>query len=356
MKLGFGLYRHQLDDTHFRFAKQCGASHLVVHYVDYFKHADASNPSTTQPTGGLGGWGHAGDPDVLWSTEELIALRDRIEAHGLKFYAIENLDPAHWHDVLLAGPKRDTQLENIKQIIRNMGAAGIEVLGYNFSLAGVFGREKGPFARGKAESVGLTGSISQEPIPNGMVWNMVFDVEAPAGTIAPCTKNELFERLAYFLNAVLPVAEEAGVTLAAHPDDPPLEVVRSTPRLVNQPQLYNRLVDINPSARNQFEYCLGTLAEMTEGDLYSATADYAEQNRIAYIHFRNVRGKVPNYVETFIDEGDIDMPRLIKILAERRFDGVLIPDHTPLMNCPGGWYAGMAYAMGFMKRCLQEVQ
>lgn len=355
MKLGFGLYRHQLDDAHFRFAKQCGATHLVVHYVDYFKQADGDNPATTQPTGGLGGWGRAGDPDVIWSVEELVELRKRIEAHGLTFYAIENLDPAHWHDVLLAGPKRDAQLTNIRQVIRNMGEAGIEVLGYNFSLAGVFGREKGPFARGNAESVGLSGSISQEPIPQGMVWNMVYDPDAPAGTIAPCTQDELFERLAYFLDAVLPTAEEAGVTLAAHPDDPPLDEVRSTPRLVNQPELYQRLADLNPSPQNQFEYCLGTLAEMTGGDLYTATENYVAQQRIAYIHFRNVRGKVPDYVETFIDEGDIDMPRLIKILARQNFGGVLIPDHTPLMSCPGAWYAGMAYAMGYMVRCLEEV-
>ena len=135
MKLGFGLYRHQLDDEHFRFARQCGATHLVVHYVDYFNQADADTPAVTQPTGGLNGWGRAGDPDKLWSAEELIALRERVEAAGLILHAIENLDPAHWHDVLLAGPKRAAQLENVKAIIRNMGCAGIPVLGYNFSLA-----------------------------------------------------------------------------------------------------------------------------------------------------------------------------------------------------------------------------
>lgn len=355
MKLGFGLYRHQLDDDHFRFAKQCGATHLVVHYVDYFNQANSDNPATTQPTGGLGGWGRAGDPDQLWTVDELEQLRTRIEGHDLSLYAIENLDPAHWHDVLLAGPKRDEQLEKVSEIIRRMGQAGIPVLGYNFSLAGVFGRCKGPYARGGAESVGLEGSIDQTPIPNGMVWNMTYDPAAPAGDHPPCTKEDLWERVGVFLNAVLPVAEKAGVNLAAHPDDPPLEVVRSSPRLVNQPALYQRLVDINPSPHNQFEYCLGTLAEMTDGDIYEATQTYAAAHRISYIHFRNVRGQVPNYVETFIDEGDIDMTRLLHILAEQKFSGVLIPDHTPLMTCPGSWYAGMAFAMGYMKHALQTI-
>jgi len=235
-----------------------------------------------------------------------------------------------------------------------MGEAGIQVLGYNFSLAGVFGREKGAFARGGAESVGMSGSMDQTPVPNGMVWNMTYDENAPAGTIEASTKAELWERVRVFLDAVLPVAEKAGVTLAAHPDDPPLEQVRSTPRLVNRPGLYRDLIRLNPSRHNQLEYCLGTLAEMPEGDLYEATEEYAGEGRIAYIHFRNVRGKVPHYVETFIDEGDIDMPKIIGILARNNFDGVLIPDHSPLMSCPGGWHADMAYAMGYMRRCLQE--
>ena len=356
MKLGFGLYKHQLDEPHFRFARQCGATHLVAHYVDYFNRGGEANPSSDQPTGGLAGWGRAGDPDRLWTAEELTALRERVEANGLTLYAIENLDPAHWHDVLLAGPKRDAQLENVKQIIRNMGEAGIPVLGYNFSLAGVFGREKGPFARGGAESVGVTGGVDQTPIPKGMVWNMTYDPEAATGTQPACTTEELWDRLRVFLEAVLPVAEEAGVTLAAHPDDPPLEEVRSTPRLVNRPWLYRDLLDLRPSPRTQLEYCLGTLAEMPEGDLYAATEEYAREDRIAYVHFRNVRGKVPDYAETFIDEGDIDMARILGILAKHDFGGVLIPDHTPVMTCPGGWYAGMAYAMGYMRRCLETVR
>lgn len=353
MKLGFGIYRHQLDKDHLRFAKQCGATHIVLHYVDYFNQADSENPASSQPTGGLQGWGMAGNSEKIWSVEELQIAKDLIESENLTLYAIENFDPAHWYDVLLGGPRRDQQLENLAQIIRNLGTVGIPVMGYNFSLAGVFGRETGPFARGGAESVGLFGKIDQTPIPNGMIWNMTYDSNAPTGIVENCSTEELWERLAYFLNALLPIAEEEGVILAAHPDDPPMELVRSTPRLVNQPDLYQKLIDINPSSANQLEYCLGTIAEMSTGDVYKATELYVKQNKIAYIHFRNVRGKVPNYVETFIDEGDIDMPRILKILQDNNFEGVIIPDHAPSMTCPGGWYAGMAFAMGYMKACLK---
>lgn len=352
MKLGIGLYRHQLGDRHFRFARQCGATHLVVHLVDYFRKADASNPVVTQPTGGIWGWGHSGDPDdPAWSVEGMLDLRRRIESHGLKFHAVENLDPAIWHDVLLAGPKRDEQLVRIQQIIRNLGAAGVEILGYNFSLAGVYGRSKGPYARGQAESVGLEGTMDHTPIPRGMIWNMIHDPSLlDAGPIPPCTHDELWDRVRYFLNAVLPVAEESGVHLAAHPDDPPLSDVRGTPRLVYRPELYQRLADISASPNNQFEYCVGTLAEMLgHEDLYQTTARYAAAGRIGYVHMRNVRGKVPDYRETFIDEGDVDVPKILHIMGENGFQGVVIPDHTPLVDCDAPWHAGMAFAMGYLR-------
>ena len=91
-------------------------------------------------TGSDQGWGRAGDPNRLWSVDELSALRQAVAAEGLVLEAIENFDPAHWHDVLLDGPKKKPQLENVKTIIRNLGRAGIPIMGYNFSLAGVCGR------------------------------------------------------------------------------------------------------------------------------------------------------------------------------------------------------------------------
>ena len=132
-ELGFGLYRHMLTPKNYRFARQCGCTHVVVHYVDYFKQGD-DNERDNQPTGGRKGGGQAGSPGALWTQEELCALRKEINSEGLELAAIENLDPAHWHDVLLNGPRKQEQLENVKTIIQNIGRAGIPVLGYNFCL------------------------------------------------------------------------------------------------------------------------------------------------------------------------------------------------------------------------------
>jgi len=353
MKLGLGLYRHQLNAEHYRFARQCGCTHLVIHLVDYFRSSRSNQPGD-QPVGDDSGWGFAGDPDRIWSYEELAAIKHDINEAGLELEAIENFDPAHWHDVLLDGPKKVQQLKNLQQLIRNVGRAGIPVLGYNFSIAGVAGRVKGPFARGEAEAVGMAGPFDQ-PLPTGMVWNMVYDRNAAPGIVPSATQEQLWQRLREFLDAMLPVAEEAGVTLAAHPDDPPLPTVRAQPRLVYQPQLYQKLIDLNLSPRNALEFCIGTLAEMTEGDIYEVVDHYSRQGRLGYVHLRNVRDKVPHYRETFIDDGAVDILRVLRILQKNNYTGVVIPDHAPQMSCAAPWHAGMAYALGYMRAALQLI-
>ena len=399
VKLGLGLYRHQLNAEHYRFAKQCGCTHLVIHLVDYFRssrlrgdeaasaaqaRSNQPGPSSVapvlsilrssaiaedgrsstaegglrrvddQPVGDDTGWGLAGDPNQLWTYEELAAIKKEINAAGLELEAIENFDPAHWHDVLLDGPKKLQQLENLKTIIRNVGQAGIPVFGYNFSIAGVAGRIKGRFARGEAEAVGMDGPLDK-PLPNGMVWNMVYDRNAAPGIVPSATPEQLWQRLKVFLDALVPVAEAAGVTLAAHPDDPPLPTVRAQPRLVYQPQLFQKLIDLKPSPRNALEFCVGTLAEMSAGDVYDAVDTYSRQGKLAYVHLRNVRGKVPSYKETFIDDGDVDVLRVMRILQKNNFNGVIIPDHAPQMSCAAPWHAGMAYALGFLRAGLKTI-
>ncbi len=355
MKLGLGLYRHMLTPDYYDFALQAGCTHVVIHLVNYFRKS-ATNARNNQPVAGKNdAWGVAGDPRELWTVEELKKTRRDIEGAGLHLEAIENLDPAHWHDILLDGPLRARHIENVKTIVRRMGESGIGVLGYNFSLAGVCGRVTGPFARGRAVSVGMDGPV-ETPIPKGMVWNMIYDSEASPGTLPSIEHEELWRRLARFLEEIVPVAEQSGVRLAAHPDDPPMPVMRGQPRLVYQPDMYQRLLDLVPSRSNALEMCLGTIAEMTEGSVYDAVDRYTRQGQVAYIHFRNVIGKVPHYREAFIDEGEVDMVRILSILKKNNFEGVLIPDHSPQMTCEAPWHAGMAHTIGFMKGALMALE
>ncbi len=353
INLGLGLYKSILTDDNFRFAKQAGATHIVVQLVDYVKGGD--NPSLTQNY--LGGWGTTQNENKPWTYDQLKALKQQIESHGLIWEAIENFDPTHWYDVLLDGPKKDEQLEQIKRTLQYMGKLDIPVMGYYFSLAGVWGWTGKPSGRGEARSIEFeAGAIDmQQPIPVGMVWNMTYDPEQDGATLAPVSRQEIWQRLEYFLDRILPVAEENNVKLVAHPDDPPMPELRQTARLFYAHKEYEKLLSLNNSPANGFEFCMGTLQEMTDGDIYDLLDRYSKTDRIGYIHFRNVIGKVPHYREAFVDEGDIDMIRALRILNKNNWDGVLIPDHTPEMTCGAPWHAGMAYALGFMRGAIKSL-
>lgn len=351
MKLGLGLYKHMLTEENYTFAKQCGVTHIVAHLTDYFADAPKLPGQNKQ------GWGITNGDREIWSKQSLTKLKTEINAAGLELTALENFDPGLWYDVLLGGPKQVEQLEFLKDIIRNMGEVGIPVMGYNFSIAGVAGWSEGPFARGGATSVGLVeeDTLGLDPIPTGMIWNMVYDQDAPQGTIPPVSHDQLWANLHAFHEAILPVAEEAGVEMAAHPDDPPMPIMRGHARLVWQPRFYDQMFADNPSPANRAELCIGSISEMTEGDIYEDVDRWSRANRVGYVHLRNVRGTVPNYYEVFIDEGDVDIPRILSILHKNGFEGTVIPDHTPQISCAAPWHAGMAFALGYMRAEINRV-
>lgn len=354
MKLGLGLYRGMLDADHVRFAKQAGATHIVAHVPGHFAGSKARVLTAGHPGASFG----VSDPDdPIWTYEGLRDLKALINGEGLQLEALENFAPALWSDILLDGPQRTAQIERLKLLLRDMGRVGIPVMGYYFSLAGVWGRIEGPFARGGAVSVGYENAV-QSPIPKGMVWNMIYDVDAfEAGGEEPAVSvDEVRRRLQGFLDELIPVAEEAGVRLALHPDDPPLRELRGTGRLVCHPDDWDTVYAMRPSPANAIELCLGTVGEMPGADIYDAVDRFSRDGRIGYIHFRNVKGKVPVYHEVFVDEGETDMIRILEILHKNRYDGVLIPDHTPLMATPGPWHAGIAYALGYMKAAMTLIQ
>jgi mannonate dehydratase len=346
MKVGLGLYRELLTEANFRFAAQAGATHIVAHLTNYFS---GDQPTLSRGEEGTG-WGDCRG-DQLWTYEEMSGLVANLREYGLELAALENFSPRFWSDVLLDGPHKREQIEGLKRLVRDAGRAGVPCIGYNFSIAGVWGWTRGPYSRAGAMSVGFDAALvdTGAPLPDGVLWNMRYRDPQPGAAPVRVSTEEIWERLAYFLEELVPVAEEAGVRLAAHPDDPPVEVMRGGARLVNQPEKYRRLLDIVDSPANRAELCLGTLQEMTGGDIYTTVREIARRDRIGYIHFRNVRGKVPRYYETFIDDGDIDIVEIIRILRDEGYDGVLIPDHTPELVCAAPWHAGMAYALGYMR-------
>jgi mannonate dehydratase len=238
LKIGLGLYRESLTPDNFRFARQAGATHIVAHLTNYFSGRDPSLSSGND----LSGWGDCSQ-DRLWTYDEMSALVGTLRENGLQLGALENFSPKFWSDVLLDGPDRDAQIEGLKRLISDAGRAGVPCIGYNFSLAGVWGWKRGPFARGDAMSVGLDLDAidPDEPIPDGVVWNMRYRPARAGAAPVTVSDTELWQRLEHFLREIVPVAEEAGIRLAAHPDDPVANELRRTARLVNRPEKYDRL-------------------------------------------------------------------------------------------------------------------
>lgn len=350
MKLGLGLVHHMLNRENFRFARQAGCTHIVAHLADY--------NNLYELPGTLSGdyYGKDRDKTYIWSYEGLMELRAMVEAEGLVLHAIENFDPLDWHDIVLDGPRKAEQLTHLKWIVDNAGRAGIAVFGYNFSVAGVWGRIQERAARGDAltHSYVQADAYSGNPMPTGSFWNVKYAEDLAEEETVQVSPEQIWERLQYFLQEIIPVAERAGIVMAAHPDDPPMPALRGTARLVYQPRLYRKLLELVPSPSNGLEFCMGTIQEMTEGNVYEAIEQYA--SHIGYVHCRNVRGKVPHYSEVFIDEGDINILKAMRLFKKAGYDGVFVPDHTPLMNCGTPWHSGMAYALGYIRAMMQVVE
>lgn len=332
MKMGLGFYPSIYNEDTLSFAKQIGVSHIMIHI-----------PSADMlPSSKYG----------FWSEDDLKAMVGQVEDHGLKLEAIENFQPAHWHHILTAGPKREQQMENVKMIIRNMGRAGIPIMGYNFSLAAVAGRKMLPYARGGALSPVYDRDADEnfdKPLPNGFVWGQ--QVEEAEGNMGDVSLEEMWERYDWFMERILPVAQECNVKLAIHPDDPPVPVMRRVNRLMVNVDRYDESFAKHPSDYNMVEFCQGTFTEMPYNDdyVYDAIDHFTKMNKIAYVHFRNVRGKLPKYYEEFIDTGDVDMIRALTLYRDNGFKGMIIPDHVPTMAVKEPWTTGVAYTIGYMR-------
>ena len=323
MQLGFGQIR-ELDDERLTFARQLGVENIIIH--------------TPEMRG-----------DGYWEFRDLVKLRTRVEAAGLKLFAIENM-PARFYDQVLVGlPGRDEQIENIQKCVRNMGRAGIHVLGYAFMPGWVWRTEYSPTGRGGAKVT----KYDHDQVRN-----------APITEIGEIDDETMWANYAYFLKAVVPIAEEEGVMLALHPDDPPVPSIAGIARIFRSVEAFKRAIEIVPSPSNGIEFCQGTFAEMTSAaEVYEAIRYFGSRKKIAYVHFRNVRGTAFDFEETFIDEGKVDMLKAMRVYKEVDFDGVLIVDHTPTIvgddHAPHmvrdkSWgYVGRAFAMGYMKALLK---
>jgi mannonate dehydratase len=311
--------------------KQCGVRHVVA----LLRNAEQEQRMFAS-VGGRGA-GASGD-EVPWEEE---AIRQDIETfaeHGFDVVAIEDTAPM---DMARLGlPGRDEQIEHVQQQIRAMGRLGIPVLCYNWMAISSWTRtDIAVESRGGALVTGFREAATTQLPPL-----------AAAGEV---TTEQLWNALEYFLHAVVPVAEEAGVRLGMHPDDPPLDAVRGVPRIMSSVDAFRRLLSIYPSPNNGVTFCQGNFALMSN-DLPGLIREFGAQDVIQFVHLRDVRGNVHDFVETFHDDGQNDLAACMRAYAEVGFSGPVRPDHVPTMygesNArPGYETLGRLFANGYTR-------
>jgi mannonate dehydratase len=271
--------------------------------------------------------------------------RERIEAHGLRMSVMEGRLPIH--DIQL-GRDDGTQLAQMKELITYLGEVGISVLCYNFMPGTDWARTRTDVpGRGGSKVTAFELDHAQDAATSG-VWS-----SPPKG--AALRHDELWSNLEAFLTEVIPVAEQAGVTLAMHPDDPPLPALLGQARIMNSVEAFERLVTLVPSPSNAIGFCQGTFSEM--GVDIPATIRRLSQH-IAYVHFRDVRGSAGSFVESWHDDGQTDMVAAMRAYRDIGFDGMMRPDHVPQMageddGTPGYTMLGRLYAYGYIRALFQ---
>lgn len=275
---------------------------------------------------------------IAWGEEAIKRDQDIFNRHGFKVVAIE--DSAPMDKVRLGLTGRDEQIDNVITQIRAMGALGVPVLCYNWMALSSWGRTSiNTVGRGGALVTGFKAS----------------DAELMSPLVEPgeITEMQLWDALQYFLDAVVPVAEEVGVKLGMHPDDPPRAMYRNVPRIMRSPDAYRRLLDMHKSPSNGVTLCQGNFSLMDE-DLPSLIREFGEQNAIAMVHLRDVRGTTDNFVETFHDEGKTDLVACMRAYADVGFSGPMRPDHVPTMDGesnerPAYGTLGRLFAIGYIR-------
>ena len=277
---------------------------------------------------------------------ELMLYRTRIEDAGLRWAVMESY-PAEWSDKIKLGlPGRDEQIDNWCRTLRNMGSAGINVLGYFWSLrnnAGFYGLRTSRTTRGRGDAIVTTFDYDRIKDAGGDYWGPAVSESLEI------TDDQMWDNVTYFLQAVIPVAEEAGVKMGLHPDDPPVSPIAGVPRIFRSHDALKRFIDIVPSDCNGLAFCQGTISEMA-GNVIDAINYFGRRDKIFYVHFRNVTGTVREFSETFIDEGHVDMLEAMLAYKDVGFDGAMVDDHVPhLVVDSERQHSSHAYALGYMK-------
>jgi mannonate dehydratase len=280
------------------------------------------------------------------SYENYLRLKNKAESFGLRVWNIGNSSVHNMEEVTLNLPGRDKKIEEYKQFLRNLAKAGLRYTTYAHMGNGIWSSERGTTRGGasartfdiKTAKGVWAGKVFEGPLTHGRVF----------------TEKEIWDNYEYFIRQVAPVAEEVGIFIGIHPDDPPVPMLGGVPRCIfGSFEGYKQALAIANSPNVGVCLCCGTWME--GGEAMGATPVeaikyFGERGKLWKIHFRNVTSPIPAFTETFVDSGFTDMWKIMRALREVNFDGVVIGDHFPTMV--GGPRVSVAYTVGYMKALL----
>ena len=290
--------------------------------------------------------GRLADPQGLgyWTEESCKAVADQVAAFGLSvgIMMLHNVTPR----IILGQPGRDEDIDKVLHSIRAAGAAGYPVIEYNF------------YNHRAVEG------YAQKPGRGGALYTYYDDSRMtdlpPVPEEERATPEETWARLRYFLEAACPVAEEAGVRLALHPNDPPPPMSRGTAQVIHGFEGMRGVIELVPSVANGITFCQGSFAEWGL-DVVEAIHYFGSRDKIHHVHYRNPIGTYPYYVEPFIDEGDTDMFQAMMAYRDVDYRFTFCSDHVPHMVFDGDGeqmapgFIGRAYNHGYIKAMIQAV-
>jgi len=291
--------------------------------------------------------------DEQWSVEALTRLRERVESFGLTLDLVplplssNEIEKFENPNIMLGkSPERDREIDDIRQMIRNTARAGIPGLKYNLTFLGVPRTAPTPGRGGAQYSTFVYEQAKQDP---------------PLTKAGVVDADMYWERVTYFLERVMPVAAEYKVRMAFHPQDPampPDKGYRGVKTILGSVDGLKRFVAIAESPYHGLNFCQGTVSEMLKKpgeEIFDVIRYFGSRGKIFNVHFRNIRGGFLNFQETFIDDGDVDMLKAMRVYREVGFDGMMMPDHVPQIPGDARGFQAFAYTFGYIKALIAAV-
>ncbi|TAY87980.1 mannonate dehydratase [Rhizobium leguminosarum] len=283
-----------------------------------------------------------------WTLSDIERHRDKVESFGLILDMIQlplpsqPIEKASYPDILLAGPERDRQIDAVCKLIENTAAAGIPAVKYNLNLIGI---PRTPDEPGRGGSLNAS-----------FRWDKT-DQQAEPGLAGVLSEDENWERIDYFLERVVPVAASNRVRLACHPHDPYTPPgYRGVTRVLGTVEGLKKFVLMRENPYHGLNFCQGSIGEMLENpgkEIDDVIRWFGQRGKIFNVHFRNIRGGKLSFMETFPEEGDMDMVRSARIYKEVGFKYMLMPDHVPTVSGKDPTATAFAFCYGYIAALLQ---